>query len=203
MKKFYLSTPVERIGGVGAALAAAAALVALTLSLRGNTAMFVLTAIGSAMIVMLLALYIFGSIRAACIYDEAGRTLRITGLKTQTVDLNRAVLLETIPTRSGNVVSRALLFRDAEDQTVAVVPTYFTTRSGIQAEPMAKQMAQELGLSFRANVELWEYDAEARKAHDEELARLEKEESKRQREGRKALREAKFRQRIHKLRKEK
>jgi TfoX/Sxy family transcriptional regulator of competence genes len=84
-----------------------------------------------------------------------------------------------------------------------VVPTYFTSKRGVLAEPLAKQMAAELGIQFQSNVPEWMYDKEARKAHDIEEAKREKEEAKAEREARKAMRVAKLRQKKAELEKKK
>ena len=51
----------------------------------------------------------------------------------------------------------------------AAVPTFFTSNRGVQAEPLAQQLAEALGLTFVPTVEVWEYDKQARKAHQQEL----------------------------------
>ena len=87
-------------------------------------------------------------------------------------------------------------FTDAEGKVVAIIPTYFTSKRGVESEPMAKELAQALNVHFKANVPAWEYDEEARKIHDEEVARQEKENNKARREARKAARVAKIRKKM-------
>jgi hypothetical protein len=75
-------------------------------------------------------------------------------------------------------MSRMLVFSDDQENIVATLPTMFLSRSGLQAEPFAKELAQYLGLAFKANVPLWEYDEEARKEHEKQVALEEKENRK-------------------------
>ena len=107
-----------------------------------------------------------------------------------------------ITVKSGHVESRSLVFTDAEGDTVAIVPTYFTSNRGMRAEPMAKEMAADLGLAFQANVPEWEYDKEAQKAHDIEVERQQKEDARIRREGKVKLRQAKLRARAEEARNE-
>ena len=85
-----------------------------------------------------------------------------------------------------------------EGDAVAVVPTYFTSNRGMRAEPMAKEMAADLGIEFQANVPEWEYDEEARKAHDIEVAKQQKEDAKKRRETKALLRQKKLREKYKK-----
>ena len=68
---------------------------------------------------------------------------------------------------------------------------------------MAKAMAADLGIEFLANVPEWEYDEEARKAHEIEVEKQRKEDAKKRREGKIALRQAKLRKQMDESRNEK
>ena len=105
--------------------------------------------------------------------------------------------------KSGQVEGRSLAFADEEGNVVAIVPTYFTSNRGMAAEPMAKGMAADLGIEFQANVPEWEYDEEARKAHDIEVAKQQKEDAKKRRQAKAALRAAKLRRRMNENQKDK
>jgi hypothetical protein len=155
------------------------------------------------LVAAILVLYMLNVSKAACVHDPATNTLKVLGVRERTIDLNKVACLQTITVKSGHVEGRSLAFTDAEGGMVAIVPTYFTSNRGMQAEPMAKEMAADLGLEFQANVPAWEYDEEARKAHEIEVAQQEKEDAKRRKEGRKALREAKLRKKMEEIRNEK
>ena len=199
MKKHYLSTPAERATGIAFSLVISLVLVYLLVVLRDNLAVFLLTLVGVVLIIGALTLYVLSVTKAACIPDPEGKKLLVTGLRERHIDLSRAVCLETIGVKSGHVESRSLAFTDAEGGVVAVVPTYFTSQRGILADPMAKELAEALNLEFRANVPVWEYDKEARKIHDLEVAQQEKEEAKARREAAKARRVAKIRMKMKQM----
>lgn len=203
MKKFYLSTPTERTTGIIFSLIMCAALILLLSVIHTSFTVFLLTAICVVMVVGILLLYVLNVAKAACIPDPEKKILTVYGVRERTIDLSQAVQLETIPVKSGQVESRSLAFTDAEGKVVAIIPTYFTSKRGVQSEPMAKELAQVLNLKFKANVPLWEYDEEARKIHDEEVAKQAKEDAKARREGRKAARVAKIRKKMDENRKEK
>ena len=203
MKRFYLSTPAERTKGIVFSVIISIVLVALLFALRDNLSIMLLTAAGVVLVVGILALYIMNVSKAACVYDPTANTLKVLGFQERNIDLSKVACLQTITVKSGHVESRSLAFTDAEGTLVAVVPTYFTSNRGVLAEPMAREMAAELGLEFVANVPAWEYDEEARKVHDMEVAQQEKEDAQKRREGKKALREAKLRKKMEELRNEK
>ena len=203
MKKYPLSTPAERNVGVAFSLVAVAVLVILVYAIRDNLAVMLMTALGAILVAAILVLYMLNVSKAACVHDPATNTLKVLGVRERTIDLNKVACLQTITVKSGHVEGRSLAFTDAEGGMVAIVPTYFTSNRGMQAEPMDKEMAADLGLEFQANVPAWEYDEEARKAHEIEVAQQEKEDAKRRKEGRKALREAKLRKKMEEIRNEK
>lgn len=202
MKKFQLSTPGERALGILFSFIFTAALIVLVIAVRQDLTMFIATALGAVLIIVVLALYVVNVTKAACYVDVENRTLRVTGLRERNIDLSTAKYLQTLTVKNGHVEGRSLAFSDAEDGVIAVVPTYFTSKRGALAEPMAMEIAKELGLEFISNVPAWRYDKEARKAHEIEMQQQEKEDAKKRREGKKALREAKIRQKMEKIRNE-
>lgn len=203
MKKYHLSTPNERVRGIVFSVVISIVLIALLFLLRDDITILLLTAAGVVLVVGILVLYVLNVSKAACVYDPATNTLKVLGFQERSIDLSKVTCLQTITVKSGHVEGRSLAFTDAEGTVVAIVPTYFTSKRGILAEPMAKEMAAELGLEFQANVPAWEYDEAARKAHELEVAQQEKEDAQRRKEGRKALREAKIRQKMDQIRNEK
>ena len=203
MKKFYLSTPKERIFGILFSVIMSAVLLLLIFVLREDFAIMLTVCLGVALVVIILALYVINVGRASIIYDPQSRILRVTGFQERHIDLDKVARLETIPMKSGHTQSRSLAFTDVQGDVVAIVPTYFTSKQGVLAEPMAMELAKELNVEFRANVPAWYYDKEARRIHDEEERQREKEEAKADRERRAAARAAKLRKKAEDLRKEK
>lgn len=202
MKKYPLSTPAERIVGIIFSVIMIVILGILLYALRNDLVILLLIGICVILVVVALILYVLNVSKAVCIYDPQSNTLKILGFRERTIDLAKVSCIQTIPFKSGHVEGRSLAFSDAEGNVVSIVPTYFTSKRGVLAEPMAKEMAADLGLEFQANVPAWEYDEEARKVHDIEVARQEKEDAKARREGRKKLMEAKIRKRMAEMRNE-
>ena len=58
----------------------------------------------------------------------------------------------------------------------------YTFRQGIWADPVAKEIAAELGIDFKQNVPDWELDKEKYKEHMKEEAEREKKEAKERRQ---------------------
>ena len=202
MKKFYLSTPSERAAGIAFSVVMSAVLIALLVALRENLVILLMTVLGVVLVIGVLALYVINVTKAACIPDPEHNALRVTGFRDRTIDLTQVRYLQTLTVKSGHVESRSLAFTDADGGVVAVVPTYFTSKRGVLAEPMAMELAQALNLEFISNVPAWEYDEEARKAHDIEVAQQEKEAAKARREASKAMRVAKIRMKMKKMQEE-
>jgi hypothetical protein len=202
MKKFYLSTLADRIMGIAFSLLMSAVMLLLVYALRSNLAIMALIGVFVALVLVILAIYILNVGKAACIIDPENHVLRITGVKERRLNLDKIACLQTIPVKSGHIETRSLAFTDAEGDMVAIVPTYFSTKRGVLAEPMAMELAKELNIEFIANVPSWHYDKEARKIHDEEERRKEKEEAKADRERRAAARAAKLRKKAAELKKD-
>ena len=203
MKTYPLSTPSERTAGIIFSVIMTVALGLLLLILKEDLVVMLLTAAAVAVVVVILVLYVLNVTKAACVYDPDTNTLKVHGFQERTIDLTKVTYLQTITVKSGHVEGRSLAFSNSEDEMVAIVPTYFTSNRGVLAEPMAKEMAADLGLKFIANVPAWEYDEEARKAHEIEVAQQEKEDARKRKEGKKALMQAKIRKRMEESRNEK
>ena len=174
MKEFALSKPHERITSVLVSLAVTAAMAVLVYFLRDNTMLFVLCAVCGVALSALLIVSTIGVLKAKCIVNLDTKTLEVKGLPSYTKDISSAVLLQTMARKSGHAISRMLVFSDAEETVIAMIPTMFTTRQGLMAEPMAKEMAQYLDIDFQANVPEWEYDKEKYEEHLKEEAEKEK-----------------------------
>ena len=202
MKKYPLSTQAERNLGILFSAVMIFVLGLLVYALRANLTYLLLVGFCVVLVVAILILYVLNVMKAACIYEPKTNSLKVLGFQERTIDLNKVSCLQTITVKTGQVESRALAFTDEEGAMVAVVPTYFTSKRGVMAEPMAKQMAQDLDIAFQANVPEWEYDEEARKNHEIEVAQQEKEEAKARREGKKKLKQAKIQKRMAEMRDE-
>lgn len=198
MKKFYLSTPAERIKGMIFSALISAVLIFFIIVLKADPAVYAVALLGVVMVVGILVLYVLNVSKAACVVEPGSRILKVTGAQTRTIDLNQAACLETIAIKTGHVETRSLMFTDAEGGKIAVIPTYFTSKRGVLAEPMAKELAQALDLEFFENVPLWAYDKEAMKEHEIEVAKQQKEEAKARREAKMAFRVAKMRKKMQK-----
>jgi hypothetical protein len=81
--------------------------------------------------------------------------------------------------KSGSLATRMIVFYDEGNEVIASVPTFFFSRQGATAEPVAKEIAAALGLSFIPSLEPWEYDSKLRREHEKEVAQKEKETRKR------------------------
>lgn len=174
MKEFQLSTSKERIAGMGFTAVMIACFGLLLYGVRRNIGLLIFCGLAAVLISVLLVFYIVSVLRSVCVLDTETKMLEVKGYPSYTKDLSEAVLLQTLPRKNGQSVSRVLIFSDAEERIVAVVPTMFTYKQGILAEPMAKEMAQVLGIEFKENVPAWEYDKEKFKEHQIEEAEAEK-----------------------------
>ena len=184
MKTYRLSTSMERATSVVFVAIALAAFGLLLYSLRNRLGLMIICGIFIAMIAFLLITYVVNAMKAACIIDMTTKTMEVRGLANYTADLSTATLLQTIPQKGAQATIRVLVFTDAEDKIVAKVPTMFSFKSGLQAEPMAKEMAKDLGIAFKQNVPEWEYDKEKYKEHEKEVAEQQKREAKERRQKR-------------------
>lgn len=203
MKKFYLSTKAERTKGVAFSAVMILVMAALLLLLREDIGVMLLTVAGVVLLSAALVYYMINVTKAAVIAMPEEKKVRVEGARSYELDLTEAVCLETITVKNGQVNGRALAFTDAEGKIVGIVPTMFTSRQGVQAEPMAIELAQVLGLEFHANVPKWEYDEEARKVHEVEMAEQAKKDAAARREAKKKLREEKMRKKMEEIRNEK
>ena len=202
MKTYRLTTDIERIAGIAFSVVITAAMVLLLYALRNDTTVLIMTAVFALLLIAALAYYVISAAKAACVPDPANRQLHVKGVRNYTLDLSSTATLETVAVKNGHTTSRIMVFRDAEGNVTGTVPTLFTYRQGVQAEPMAIQIAQDLGLDFIANVQPWEYDKEKAAEHDKQVALEEKEAEKQRKIENKKRRETLMKMRIDKIRKE-
>lgn len=184
MKVFRLSTPAERATSVSFVAAMLVVFGLLLYALRSNIGLMIACGVAIVLIAVILVIYVINVMKAACVVDAASKTMEVRGLTNYTVDLSNATLLQTLPRKGAQATIRVLVFSDAEDRIIAKVPTMFSFKSGVQAEPMAKEMAKELGIAFQQNVPEWEYDKEKYKEHEKEVAAQQKKEAKERRQKR-------------------
>ena len=196
MKKFLLSTAKERAAGVAFTAAMLILFAALLYALRGNIMLLIFCGLGIALISVLLVIYCVNVLKTAAIVDAENKQLHIQGVKNYTLNLKNAVLLQTIARKNGQSTIRLLVFSDKDENIIATVPTMFTFRQGIWADPVAKEIAAELGIAFQQNVPDWELDKEKYKEHVKEESEREKRESKERRQ-------QKMQSRIEKYKKQK
>ena len=176
MKEFQLSTPRERITGISVSAVAVVCFGILLFALRNNVTMLIICALAVLLLTVLLVFYVLSILKSKCILDPEKKTLEVIGYPSYTKDISNAVLLQTVGRKSGHAMTRVLVFSDAEEKIIAVVPTLYTYRQGLLAEPMAKEMAAFLGIGFKENIPAWEYDKEKAKEHEKEEAEREKQE---------------------------
>lgn len=194
MKEFRLSTSGERIASISFSACVIVSFGILLYVLRSQLWLMLACGLGMLLIAALLVFYVVSVLKAVCIVDVENKTIEVKGTSNFTVDISKAVLLQTLQKRNGQTAVRMLVFSDEDMQIVATVPTMFTYKQGILAEPMAKEMAKELGIEFKENVPAWEYDKEAFKQHQKEEAEKEKAEAK-------VRREVRIKKLMHKYRK--
>ena len=174
MKTYYLSSSSERAGGIAFSAVIIPCFVALLYVLRTDLTMLLMAAVATLLLTVLLGFYVVSILKGKCVVDPQAKTLEVQGAVGQTLDLSRAVLVQTLPRRNGHTMIRVLVFSDEQEQIVAIVPTLFTYKQGILAEPLAKTIAEDLGIAFKENVPAWEYDKEKFKEHQKEVALQEK-----------------------------
>ena len=174
MKEFQLSTRLERIAGVIFGLVMIGAMGLLVYALRTQLMLMILCGLFGLLLSVLMIFSVVSILKAKCIYNTETKILEARGFRTYTVDLSKAVLLQTLSRKSGQVMNRVLIFSDVEETVIATIPTMFTTKQGLMAEPLAKEMAKDMGIDFQANVPEWEYDKEKYQEHLKEEAEKEK-----------------------------
>lgn len=185
MKEFQLSTPKERIASTAFSAAIIVCFGILLYALRNNTVLLIVTGLFALLISAILVFYVISVWKSLCVLNTETRMLEVKGYPSYTRDLSKAVLVQTVERKNGQSVSRALVFSDVEENIVAVIPTLFTYKQGALADPLAKKMADALGIDFKANVPAWYYDKDKFKEHQKEEAEAEKAASKERREMRK------------------
>ena len=182
IKEFQLSAKKDRILSVCFCVVMIAAFGALVYALRSNTLLLILCSLFGLLLSVLMVISVVSMLKAKCIVDSDTKTLEVKGNPSYSKDISSATLLQTVAKKNSQATTRMLVFSDAEERVIATIPTLYTTRQGILAEPMAKEMAQFLGIDFQANVPEWEYDKKAYEQHLKDEAEREKAERKERQE---------------------
>ena len=182
MKEFRLSAPRERVASISFSICAIVCFGVLLYALRQNVGLLIACGLAVLLISALLVYYMISVMKAVCIVDTLNKTVEVKGAAHFTVDVSKAVLLQTFAKKNGQSSLRVLVFSDAQEQIVATIPTMFTYKQGALADPMAKEMAESLGIGFKENVPKWEYDKEAFREHRKQEAAEEKAAAKARRE---------------------
>lgn len=184
IKEFPLSTKKERILSVCFCVVMIAAMGLLVYALRNNTMLLILCGLFGLLLSVLMVFSVVSMLKAKCIVNAETKTLEVKGNPSYTKDISSAIMLQTMAKKNSQATTRMLVFSDAEENVIATIPTLFTSRQGIWAEPMAKEMAQFLGIAFQENVPAWEYDKQAYEQHLKDEAEREKAERKERQERR-------------------
>lgn len=184
MKEFKLSTAGERIAGVAFTAGAIAVFAMLLYALRNQLGLLIFSGLAVVLISVLLIVYVMGVLKASAVVDGENKQLHVRGVKNETLDLKNATMLQTIARKNGQSTVRVMVFSDQDDNILVTVPTMFTFRQGIWADPVAKEIAAELGIAFKQNVPEWEYNKEKYKEHAKELAQQQKKEAQERRQKR-------------------
>lgn len=174
MKIHRLSSSAERITGVCICAVLILCMVFLVIALSADFLSMLICLLASLLVTAGLVFYMANLFKAACTSKPAEKKLEVKGFPDYTVDLSEAVSLRTAPYKNGPGATRTLVFLNDQEEVVASISTFFTANQGAQAEPLAMELAKELGLAFHATLEVWEYDAEKRKEHMKEVAAQEK-----------------------------
>lgn len=174
MKIYRLSSTAERIAAVLISAILILSMILLCCLLSQDALSLIICSLCALLVSAALIFYVANILKAAVIPQPDG-ILEIKGIPDASVRVADAVSLETAPLKTGPVATRTLVFRDTAGEVVASVPAFFTANQGAQAEPLAMELAEVMGLAFNPTLEPWEYDKNKRKQHMKELAQEEKE----------------------------
>lgn len=175
MKTYRLSSLGERLAAILISATAIFCMILLCFALRTDLLSMIICVPASLLVCLVLAFYVVNLMKAAVVLFPENKVLTLRGIPDSTVSIEGAVCLETTGIKVGPLSARSLIFRNEAGDVVASVPAFFTANQGVQAEPLAMELAAVLGLTFKPTLEPWEYDKKLRKQHLQELAQAEKE----------------------------
>ena len=188
MKTFRLSTPGERITSISFVAAMTVCFGVLLFALRASTGLLIACGLCIALIVGLLGFYVVSVLKAACVVESGKKTVQVKGFPDYTVDVSNAVLVQTLAKKNGQTTNRVIVFSDADENIIATIPTMFTYKQGMMAEPMTEEMAGVLGIEFKRNIPEWEFDKKLYEEHQKQVAAEERAAAKKRRQEKMALR---------------
>lgn len=182
MKQYRLSSPGERIAGISFSILISICFIILMIVLRHNIPILICCGLCVVLLVPLLGFYVANVLISVCSIDLNTRQMEVKSFPSYSKDLSNAVQVQTVAKSGNHSTVRALVFTDAEENVVAVVPTLFTYRQGVLAEPLAIQIAKDMGISYKESIPAWYYDKQKLKEHLAEEAAQEKAERKAKRD---------------------
>ena len=192
MKEYRLSTPRERISAIAFTAAIAVAFAALIYAVRGTLSLLLFCGLAAVLLVGIMTMYAVSACRSRCIVNFEEKKVDVVAFPAFTLDISAATQLQALVRKNGQSTTRCLVFSDDNDDIVGTIPTLFTYKQGALAEPLAKEMAADLGIRYKETTPAWEYDKEAYKEYQKQMAEQEKAE-------RETRRQEKMQRRIAKL----
>lgn len=192
MKEYRLSTPRERITSIAFTAFIAVAFVALLFAVRSSISLLIFCGLGAVLLVGIMSMYAVSACRSRCIVNFADKKVDVVAFPAYSLDISAATQLQALVRKNGQSSLRCLVFSDDNDDIVGVIPTLFTYKQGALAEPLAKEMAADLGIRYKETTPAWEYDKEAFKEYQKQMAEEEKIEREKNRKERMQRRIAKL-----------
>ena len=175
MKKYSLSSPSDRIAGSAVTVILSLMMVFLIFLLSKDILTLIIVTGCVILVAAVLVFYVLNLYKAACTSLPEEKKLLVSGFPDCTYDLSDAVSVQTVAYKNGALATRTLIFSNEQNDVIVSVPTFFFSQQGVMAEPVARDLAKELGLTFVPSLPAWEYDKELRKQHEKEVAAKEKE----------------------------
>lgn len=175
MNKHFLSSSADRVAGAAVAAILSLMMVFLVFLLSKNILSLIIITVCVMLVTAVLIFYVLNLYKAACTPLPQEKKLLVYGFPNCIYDLADAVSVQTVSYQSGALATRTLVFYNADNDLIVSVPTFFFSRQGVMAEPVAQKIAAELDLTFVPSLEPWEYDKDLWKQHQAEKAEKEKE----------------------------
>ena len=150
MKRFSLCSARERITASILCAVLTVCMGILICILRFDLLSLLICAVACIAVGAGLVFYVLNLYRCGITVQKGASTLLVHGFPEYTVDLKEAVSLQTAAFKNGPVATRTLVFSDEAGNIVASIPTFFTANQGAYAEPMARELAESLGIEPNA-----------------------------------------------------
>lgn len=156
MNKLMLSSPAQRAACLAGDLCIAA-LACVWLALAPAPA----AVLAGAAAALLMGTYTYLVFSTAVRLRPEAHMIDLTGLQRRSDDLSAARTVFTRSARVGGLTTRVIVVEDGQGRELSVIQTLFTTRQGYGCEPLARRLAEGMGLAFRATVPVRLYDRKA------------------------------------------